>query len=297
MMRNAKALAVATAPRPVLDLSGPKLKTALESLVVRTEDYGGVERYVDALKLKSALFAQALGEGRARTVDPKTLRELLSLIATVRRRVGPYLDERGFGELRTRLAELLDAARDTSAADDAIAAFCGRFPDDREHRWVRDLAAEVLHNVDPERYPLMCRWVWDERANTGVLREIWHADDVDHIVIDIPDRHETFVVLREELSQYLTTNGVFRDVLQYVDLLTAQVYARVHLRAGRQLPADRLRLRRGSDAAHAAHARARRRGRRPQQAEGGRRRSDDRRPPASHQLILAVLRCRSMKNR
>ncbi len=225
MMRNAKALAVAAAPRPVLDLSGPKLKTALESLVVRTEDYGGVERYVDAVKLKSALFAQALGEGRARTVDPKTLRQLLSLIATVRRRVGPYLDERGFGELRTRLAELLDAARDTSAADEAIAAFCGRFPDDREHRWVRDLAADVLHNVDPERYPLMCRWVWDERANTGVLREIWHADNVDHMVIDIPDRHETFVVLREELSQYLTTNGVFRDVLQYVDLLTAQVYA------------------------------------------------------------------------
>ncbi|MBU6485050.1 MAG: hypothetical protein KGL70_03910 [Betaproteobacteria bacterium] len=225
MMRNAKALAVAAAPRPVLDLSGPKLKTALESLVVRTEDYGGVERYVDAVKLKSALFAQALGEGRARAVDPKTLRQLLSLIATVRRRVGPYLDECGFGEIRTRLAELLDAARDTSAADDAIAAFCAHFPDDREHRWVRDLAVDVLHNVDPERYPLMCRWVWDQRANTGVLREIWHADNVDHMVIDVPDRHETFVVLREELSQYLTTNGVFRDVLQYVDLLTAQVYA------------------------------------------------------------------------
>ncbi|MDE2002078.1 MAG: hypothetical protein KGJ99_12500 [Betaproteobacteria bacterium] len=225
MTRNAKALAVAAAPRPVLDLSGPKLKTALESLVVRTEDYGGVERYVDAVKLKSALFAQALGEGRARAVDPKTLRQLLSLIATVRRRVGPYLDECGFGEIRTRLAELLDAARDTSAADDAIAAFCAHFPDDREHRWVRDLAVDVLHNVDPERYPLMCRWVWDQRANTGVLREIWHADNVDHMVIDVPDRHETFVVLREELSQYLTTNGVFRDVLQYVDLLTAQVYA------------------------------------------------------------------------
>ena len=225
MMRNAKALAVATALRPVLELSGPKLKTALESLVVRTEDYGGVERYVDAVKLKSALFAQALGDGRVRTVDPKTLRQLLSLIATARRRVGPYLDERGFGELRTRLADLLDAARDTSAVDDAIAAFCGRFPDDREHRWVRDLAADVLHNVDPERYPLMCRWVWDERANTGVLREIWHADNVDHMVIDIPDRHDTFVVLREELSQYLTMNGVFRDALQYVDLLTAQVYA------------------------------------------------------------------------
>jgi hypothetical protein len=32
-------------------------------------------------------------------------------------------------------------------------------------------------------------------------------------------------MLREELAQYLVANGVFRDVLWYVDVLTAQVYA------------------------------------------------------------------------
>ena len=32
-------------------------------------------------------------------------------------------------------------------------------------------------------------------------------------------------MLREELAQYVTSNGVFRDVMFYVDLLTAQVYA------------------------------------------------------------------------
>jgi hypothetical protein len=212
-------------PRPSLELSGPKLARALESLVVRTEEYGGVERYVEALKVKMALFGHALGEGRARAVEPRTLRQLLSLLATVRRRVGPYLQGDAFESLRAHVADLLDAARDTAAADDAVAQFCAHFPGDREHRWVRDLAAEVLHNVDPERYPLMSRWVWDARANTGVLREIWHAEDVDHITIHVPDGHATFVVLREELSQYLTTNGVYRDVLQYVDLLTAQVYA------------------------------------------------------------------------
>ncbi|MGE5168735.1 MAG: hypothetical protein ACM3JC_00045 [Rudaea sp.] len=212
-------------PRPSLELSGPKLARALESLVVRTEDYGGVERYVEALKVKMALFERALGEGRVRAVEARTLRQLLSLLATVRRRIGPYLEAESFASLRANLAELLDAARDTATADDAVSQFCAHYPEDREHRWVRDLAADVLHNVDPERYPLMCRWVWDARANTGVLREIWHAEDVDHITIHVPDGHATFVVLREELSQYLTTNGVYRDVLQYVDLLTAQVYA------------------------------------------------------------------------
>jgi hypothetical protein len=245
MARATPALAAARPTLPTLELSGPKLARALESLVVRSEEYGGVERYVDALKLKTTLFGQVLGDGRARDVEPKSLRQLLSLLATVRRRIGPYLHPGRFETLRARLAALLDAARETAAADEAVATFCGHYPDDREHRFVRDLAVDVLHNVDPERYPLMCRWVWDARANTGVLREIWHADDIDHVQIDVPDRHETFVVLREELSQYLTANGVFRDVLQYVDLLTAQVYAEYiaeqggsYLRADFAMPED-----------------------------------------------------------
>lgn len=265
MARATPALAAARPTLPTLELSGPKLARALESLVVRSEEYGGVERYVDALKLKTTLFGQVLGDGRARDVEPKSLRQLLSLLATVRRRIGPYLHPGRFETLRARLAALLDAARETAAADEAVATFCGHFPDDREHRFVRDLAVDVLHNVDPERYPLMCRWVWDARANTGVLREIWHADDVDHVQIDVPDRHETFVLLREELSQYLTANGVFRDVLQYVDLLTAQVYAEYiaeqggsYLRADFAMPEDpMLHTRRMLGLDVAAHGRSR----------------------------------------
>ena len=35
----------------------------------------------------------------------------------------------------------------------------------------------------------------------------------------------TYLMLREELSQFLSDEGFFRDVLQYVDVLCAQVYA------------------------------------------------------------------------
>ena len=104
-------------------------------------------------------------------------------------------------------------------------AFCAGFPQDDAHRWTRDLAAELLHNSDPERYPLMTRWVWDAGINTGVLREIWHGPDVDHVTIAARDDYATFLVLRAELSQFLSGNGVFRDVLQFVDMLCAQVYA------------------------------------------------------------------------
>jgi hypothetical protein len=134
---------------------------------------------------------------------------------------------------------LLDGASDTATADARLDEFCDRFPRDKRHRWVRDLAAELLHYTDPERYPLMCRWVWDARANTGVLREIWHGDNLDHRVIDVPDGYETFLVLREELSQFLSENGVFRDVVFYVDLLCAQVYADyISAQGGSYLRAD-----------------------------------------------------------
>jgi hypothetical protein len=83
----------------------------------------------------------------------------------------------------------------------------------------------MLHNREPERYPLMNRWVWDASANTGVLREIWHADDIDHLTIQVSDNYGTFLMLREELSQFLSDNGFFRDILYYVDILCAQVYA------------------------------------------------------------------------
>jgi hypothetical protein len=218
-----RAVAVRDLERPRLELSGPKLGLALERLVTGTEEHGGVERYVEAVRMKSTVFRAALGE--TGPIDLATFKTLCALIATVRRRAGPYLTPDRFPALRANVARLLEGREDTSTTDARVAAFCSAFPADREHRWVHDLAGEILHNVDPERYPLMCRWVWDAQTNTGVIREIWHAENVDQVTIEVPARYGTYVVLREELAQYVTSNGVFRDVMFYVDLLTAQVYA------------------------------------------------------------------------
>ncbi len=211
--------------RPRLELSGPKLAAAFERLVSGSEEHGGVERYVTALQAKTAVFRQALERDDPRALELPAFKTLCALSATVRRRVTPYLEPAGFQVMQTEIARLLAGREDTLTTDDRMAAFRGAFPEDREHRWVHDLAAEILHTVDPERYPMMCRWVWDAQANTGVLREIWHAEDVDRSVIDVPSRYGTYLMLRAELSQFLAANGVFRDVIWYVDLLTAQVYA------------------------------------------------------------------------
>jgi hypothetical protein len=184
----------------------------------RAPRQGGVEAYIEALRIKSAMPATLEEE-----LDLKRLKILCAHMATVRRRMGPYLAPESFHDLRKRIELLVSRCEDTSTADARIAGFCAGFPDDREHRWVRDLAAELLHYGDPERYPLMSRWVWDARTNTGVLREIWHAENVDQIRIEIADGYATFLKLREELAQYLAANGVYRDVLFYVDILCADL--------------------------------------------------------------------------
>lgn len=230
---------------PRLDLSGPVLKRAFETLIAGSETQGGIERWIDALKLKSRMVQQALGEGDPANIPLETFKSICAFMASVRRRVAPYLEQPGWDEMTAALAELLDRDRAALPVDRRLADFCARFPQDRKHRWVRDLAAEVLHGLDPERYPLMCRWVWDRRANSGVIREIWFDEDIDNITLEIPDGYDTFLVLRQELSQFLSDNGVFRDVIWYVDLLCAKVYGDyiaaqggLYLRADFSAPGD-----------------------------------------------------------
>ena len=208
--------------RPVLDLSADALRSGLQIMIRGSEDHGGIERYVDAVKLKSSMFRQALVENDVAELDLETFKGLCTFMATVRRRISDWLNEERFVEMREGIVELF---ADGEHIDVRVGRFCDRFPNDKKHRWVRDLAVELLHNADPERVPLMNRWVWDVKANTGVIREIWHGDDVDHMTIKVPDNYGTYVMLREELSQFLSDNGFFRDVLYYVDVLCAQVYA------------------------------------------------------------------------
>ena len=208
--------------RPVLDLSGDLLRQAMQMMVNGAEELGGIERYVDAVKLKSSVFQQALDNETMDKLDLEAFKGLCTFMATVRRRIGGWLNEDSFEELHGHIRLLFGNDADV---DVRIEAFCDQFPRDKSHRWVRDLATELLHNADPERVPLMNRWVWDAKANTGVIREIWHGENVDHMTIPVGDSYGTYLMLREELSQFLSDEGVFRDVLQYVDILCAQVYA------------------------------------------------------------------------
>ena len=198
---------------PVLDLSGPRLRRAFEDLAESAEPTGGIERYVGALALKASLFEELLGKGRVSELTETEFCDLAAFVTPVRRRIGAWLRDNNYALMHRKLNALLDGWSDVTTADARMAAFCDGFPADRAHRWARDLAAEVLHFTAPERYPLMTRWMWDARVGSGVLREIWFADDVDRAVITAGDDYLTHKTLRAELEGFLHDNGVFRDLL------------------------------------------------------------------------------------
>ena len=218
--------AVEEAPKgPVLDLSGPRLRRAYDHMVESAEPTGGIARYVTALTLKASLFEELLARGQVAELTETEFLDLCAFITPARRRVGGVLQETGFEAMRKRLVSLLDGWDDTGTADARLAAFVAGFPRDKAHRWVRDLGAEVLHFAAPDRYPLMARWVWDGRVKTGVLREIWFADDVAEAKIVVPDGFLTFATLAGELEGFLRGQGHYRDLPFFVDLLMAHVYA------------------------------------------------------------------------
>lgn len=220
---------------PVLDLSGLRLRRAFADLVAHAEGTGGIERYVTALALKASLFEELLG-GHAADLTETEFLDLAAFITPVRRKIGPWLRENGFARLHGQILRLV---QDQGHVDNRMARFCAAFPQDKAHRWVRDLGAEVLHFTAPDRVPLMARWIWDARVGTGVLREIWHAEDVDAARITVADNFAMFATLRAELEGFLASEGVFRDLAFYADLLMAHVYAGyINDRGGQYLRSD-----------------------------------------------------------
>ncbi|MDE2358572.1 MAG: hypothetical protein KGL70_04235, partial [Betaproteobacteria bacterium] len=89
VFQSAAGSPAAQAVTPQLELSGEALAQALTSLVDSAEEHGGVERYVEAVRLRSALFRDVLGGG-AQMLEPDRFAALCAFMPTVRRRIAPY---------------------------------------------------------------------------------------------------------------------------------------------------------------------------------------------------------------
>ena len=107
MLLHKRANAPVEPERVRLELSGPALASALANVATGAEELGGIERYAEALDLKSQMFKDVLGGGKVRNLDLEQLMGLCVFMSTVRRRIAPYLDPDGFRKLKAALYDLV----------------------------------------------------------------------------------------------------------------------------------------------------------------------------------------------
>jgi hypothetical protein len=113
---------------------------------------------------KAALFHDVLhGRGPA-PPDEAALKELCAHVFPVRRKTEALFASIGAGPLGEHVRALLDGTGPLlERYNSFVAALDGFEP-------ATDLAAEILHFTDPERFWPWARWMWDPANETGSLR-------------------------------------------------------------------------------------------------------------------------------
>ncbi|WP_018953004.1 hypothetical protein [Thioalkalivibrio sulfidiphilus] len=202
------------------EIASSKFRTLLEQIEERGTT---IEFFLEALRSKHELFARVLPAEKPQYLSRDDVMLLLAVIFPARRK------------LESHLASLDDAALSDAVLalvygegrlEERINAFCELIPetDKKARRAIWDLAAELLHFRDPERVPLMTRWVWDTRTMTGAVREFIRGNDT---LREIPmgTRPEDFQGVRAWFAERLSEDGLYRDLPYLVDLLQGQAYA------------------------------------------------------------------------
>ncbi len=124
------------------------------------------------LEVKSRRFRELLDQCSLSQLSHDQLRGCLRTIFAARRHSDELLAQVGDERWRQVLQSLLHGPGPVGARIDSF---------DKELTEVergvrRDVAGEVLHFFDPERYWLWTRWIWDPDVGTGALPLVTMAD-------------------------------------------------------------------------------------------------------------------------
>ena len=193
----------------------------------------GLEAYIESLRTKQQLFADALNPSAIANLDLAKIEVLLELVFSARRRVFPAMQRLGEPQAVAAIKELLYGK---SPLAQRLEGFTEVIPvaegEDREsqksaaktRRAAFDFAAELLHFNDPVKYPLMTRWVWDQSTVSGALREFIRGND--HMAeIPLGNSPEMFEGVRKWLTDQIGEQGLYKDVPLWIDLVLAQAYS------------------------------------------------------------------------
>ncbi len=114
---------------------------------------------------KSEIFKLNLSREKIATMTVKELSDVMQLIFSIRRRSKKLIEQYNAANLIQWTKALL---YDESPVSQRFETFCDHF-DGLEINLRYDLASELLHFSDPEKYWLWTRWVWDPKTKTGAL--------------------------------------------------------------------------------------------------------------------------------
>jgi hypothetical protein len=237
-LRKQPAAVLETLPDAIVPVELPvqfdeaRFRGHMTALLEAARVDGGIEVYVDSLGVKQRQFAALLSEDAIGKLDDAGIEALLDAVFTARRKLHPVIAEMGCAAVTEALRDLLHGRGELVAR---MREFTSRLPirdgEGREargraarlRRAAHDFAAEALHFLDPIRYPLMARWVWDDATSSGALREfVQNPDQANQLPIDT--RPEIFEAARTWIAGEIEAQGVYRDVPLWVDLVEASAY-------------------------------------------------------------------------
>lgn len=155
--------------------------------VTSREELRGIAIDVGA---KSAAMRELVGSDPS-TMDTDELRALLRHVFCTRRRVDRVFAVVDPPELAAGIAQLLSGGGGLVGRYNRFAALLEPLP-----ATAADLPGELLHFLDPGRYWLWTRWMWDPEAETGSLRLV----TMDEVDLDGTDPGEVYLAVGRALA-------------------------------------------------------------------------------------------------
>lgn len=149
-----------------------------------------VRAVAQELERKHEGFARRLSDGRGAHLEASDIHVLLRSIFATRRRIAGFEASLSLDWWRGAILELLEGS---TSLPQRFRTFVDALPETLDLRVRRDLASELLHFSDPDRYWLWTRWMWEPEARTGALPLVVTSA----FVLDAADPGDTYLRIGE----------------------------------------------------------------------------------------------------
>jgi hypothetical protein len=149
----------------------------------------------DDLVRKSDAMRSIVGDDPA-AMDKAAIAELLSWVFCARRKVEKIFAVVHPEELAAGVADLLGGTGGIAARFDAFQNLLGGTGGSIAGTVAADLPGELLHFLDPGRYWLWSRWMWDPETETGSLRLV----TTDEVELDVGSPGESYLAIGQALA-------------------------------------------------------------------------------------------------